>query len=99
VSNAVQTDLPPSQTVTAADTSSTVRNDPQELAANDALVSRQAYYDRAAAAMVFQVVNRRTDQVIEQYPDEAVLRRRAYFHTIDMQKDGAPHVPPTDRKA
>jgi hypothetical protein len=49
--------------------------------------------------MVFQVVNGRTDQVIEQYPDEAVLRRRAYFHSLDMQKDGTPRVPPTDRKA
>jgi hypothetical protein len=99
VSNAVETDLPPSQTVTAADTGASVRHDPQELAANDAFVSRQAYYDRAAAAMVFQVVNRKTDQVVEQYPDEAVLRRRAYFHTLDMQKDDAQRVLPTDRSA
>jgi hypothetical protein len=99
VSNAVETDLPPSQTVTAADTGASVRNDPQELAANDAFVSRQAYYDRAAAALVFQVVNRKTDAVVEQFPDEAVLRRRAYFHTLDMQKDDAPRVLPTDRTA
>jgi uncharacterized FlaG/YvyC family protein len=95
VSNAVQTDLPPSQTVTAMDSS----NDSQQLAANDALVSRQAYYDRAAAALVFQVVNRKTDAVVEQFPDEAVLRRRAYFHTLDMQKDDTPRVLPTDRTA
>lgn len=99
VSNAVQTDLPSSQTVTAVDTGSGVGNDPQQLAANDASVSRQAYYDRAAAAMVFQVVNRDTDAVVEQYPDEAVLRRRAYFHTLDMQKEDTPHVLPTDRTA
>jgi uncharacterized FlaG/YvyC family protein len=99
VSSAVQTDLPPSQTVTAADSSTAVRNDPQELAANDASVSHQAYYDRTAAAMVFQVVNRRTTEVVEQYPDEAVLRRRAYFHALDMQKDDAPRVLPTDRMA
>lgn len=99
VSNAVQTDLPPSQTVTAADSSSGVGNDPQQLAANDASVSRQAYYDRSAAAMVFQVVNRKTDAVVEQFPDEAALRRRAYFHALDMQKDDTPHVPPTDRTA
>jgi uncharacterized FlaG/YvyC family protein len=99
VSNAVQTDLPPSQTVTAADTSASVRNDPQELAANDASVSHQAYYDRTAAAMVFQVVNRKTDQVVEQFPDEAVLRRRAYFHALDMQKDETQRVLPTDRTA
>ena len=99
VSNAVRTDLPPSQTVTAADTGSGVGNDPQQLAANDAFVSRQAYYDRTAAAMVFQVVNRKTDAVVDQFPDEAVLRRRAYFHTLDMQKDETPRVPPTDRTA
>ncbi len=103
VANAVPTDLPASQTVTAADRSATVRNDVSLQAANDLFVSHQAYYDRAAAAMVFQVVNRRTDQVVDQYPDEAVLRRRAYFHTIDMQKDlqkeDAPRVPATDRTA
>jgi hypothetical protein len=49
--------------------------------------------------MVFQVVNRKTDQVVEQYPDEAVLRRRAYFHALDMQKDDTPRVLPTDRTA
>ncbi len=99
VSNAVQTDLPPSQTVTAADTSSDVGNDTQQLAANSASVSHQAYYDRSAAAMVFQVVNCRTSEVVEQFPDEAVLRRRAYFHTLDMQKEDAQRVPPTDRTA
>ncbi|MGC2083803.1 MAG: hypothetical protein WA702_10695 [Bradyrhizobium sp.] len=95
VSHAVQTDLPPSQTVTATDTS----NDPQQLAATDAFVSHQAYYDRTAAAMVFQVVNRKTDAVVDQFPDEAVLRRRAYFHTLDMQKEDVLRVPPTDRTA
>ncbi|MBV9459250.1 MAG: hypothetical protein JO141_17275 [Bradyrhizobium sp.] len=91
--------MPPSQTVTAADGGANVRNDPQELAANDAFVSHQAYYDRTAASMVFQVVNRKTDEVVEQYPDEAVLRRRAYFHALDMQKDDMPRVLPTDRTA
>ncbi|NEL06797.1 hypothetical protein G3V88_23825, partial [Escherichia coli] len=61
------------------------------------------YYDRAAAALVFQVVNRKTDQVVAQYHDEAVLRRRAYFNTLDMQKDlqkeDLPRVMPTDRTA
>lgn len=99
VSNAVQTELPPGQTVTAADTSSSVRNDVQTQAASQDYVSHQAYYDRTAAAMVFQVVDRKTEQVVDQYPDEAVLRRRAYFHTIELQKDETPHVQPTDRTA
>src|SRR5512135_2840887 len=83
VSNAVPTDLPPSQTVTAADPSLSTRNDVQLQIANQDYVSHQAYYDRTAAAMVFQVVDRKTSQVVEQYPDEAVLRRRAYFHTLE----------------
>jgi hypothetical protein len=99
VISAVPTDLPPSQTVTAADTSSSVRNDVPAQAANSEFVSHQAYYDRTAAAMVFQVVDRKTEQVVEQFPDEAVLRRRAYFHTLDMQKEDPPRVIPTDRTA
>lgn len=87
VSHAVATDLPPSQSVTAADPGAGVRNDSQTLAQNEAIISHQAYYDRSAAAMVFQVVNKQTDEVVEQYPDEAVLRRRAYFHSLDLQKD------------
>ncbi|MGJ5181336.1 hypothetical protein ACQR16_33315 [Bradyrhizobium oligotrophicum] len=103
VANAVPTDLPPSQTVTAADASTPARNDVQPNIANALSVSHQAYYDRAAAALVFQVVNRKTDQVVAQYPDEAVLRRRAYFNTLDLQKDqqkaDVPRVAATDRTA
>jgi len=103
VVNAVRTDLPSSQTVTAAEASIPVRNEVQPNLANELSVSHQAYYDRAAAALVFQVVNRRTDQVVNQFPDEAVLRRRAYFNTLDLQKDlqreDIPRVIPTDRTA
>jgi hypothetical protein len=94
-SNAVATDLPASQSVTAADASTVVRNDPQSLV-DDAFVSHQAYFDRAAASMVYQVVDGKTDQVVEQYPDEAALRRRAYFHALDLAKGTPPRVIPTD---
>jgi len=97
VSSAVQTVLPPGQTVTAADPGDSVRNN-QEHAANDVSVAHQAYYDRSAQAIVFQVINQRTDQVVDQYPDEAVLRRRAYFHSLDLQNEH-PRVIPTDRTA
>jgi hypothetical protein len=97
VSNAVQTVLPPGQAVTAADPSDSVRGD-QEHAANNVNVAHQAYYDRSAEAIVFQVINQRTDQVVDQYPDEAVLRRRAYFHSLDLQNEH-PRVVPTDRTA
>ncbi|TQF31163.1 hypothetical protein [Bradyrhizobium sp. UNPA324] len=80
---AVQTDLPVSQTVAAADTSAPVRND----LSNPENVSRQVVFDQAAASFVFQVVNDRTDAVVNQFPDEAMLRRRAYFHALDMKSE------------
>jgi len=58
-----------------------------------------AFFDRDAAAVVFQVVNSRTDQVVKQYPDDAVLRRRAYFHTLDLTKASSPRARATDRTA
>ncbi len=50
------------------------------------------------ASIVYQVVDNRTSLVVQQFPDEAVLRRRAYFHTLDLTK-GAPCAPspPTAR--
>ena len=96
VSNAVQTELPASQSVTAADTGAAVRNDIQ--LSND-FVSREAFFDREAGAMVYQVLDSKTELVVEQFPDEAVLRRRAYFHALDAAKDDVPRVPPTSRIA
>jgi hypothetical protein len=94
--NAVATELPASQSVTVADPTVVVRNDSQ--AASES-ISHQAFIDRAAASIVYQVVDERTDTVVEQYPDEAILRRRAYFHTLDLTK-GTPQRPlATDRKA
>jgi len=80
---AVQTDLPVSQTVAVADTSAPVRND----LPNHENISRQVVFDQAAASFVFQVVNDRTDAVVNQFPDEAMLRRRAYFHALDMKSE------------
>jgi hypothetical protein len=97
--DAVATDLPASQSVTVADPGAAARNDAQAQAAANEFVSHQAFFDRDAASIVFQVLNGRTDAVVDQYPDEAVLRRRAYFHALDMTKDNAPRVQPTDRTA
>src|SRR5262245_4795716 len=81
-SNGVATDLPASQSVTPADASAPVRDDPSSLNGSD--LSRQAYFDRDAATLVFQVVKSWTGQVMEQFPDDATLRRRAYFHALDL---------------
>jgi uncharacterized FlaG/YvyC family protein len=96
VNNAVATELPASQSVTAVDAGAAVRNDAQ--AVSD-YVSHQAFFDRAAGSMVYQLLDSKTDQVVEQYPDEAILRRRAYFHMLDMSKDAPPRVLPTERIA
>src|SRR3954468_20351331 len=89
-----QTDLPVSQTVAASNTSAPARNDLQ----NHENVSRQVVFDQAAASFVFQVVNDRTDAVVNQFPDEAMLRRRAYFHAQDLKSE--PSRPAsTDRSA
>jgi hypothetical protein len=94
--NAVATDLPASQTVAAADASAAARNDPQ---ASSDFISHQAFIDQAAASIVYQVVDDRTNTVVQQYPDEAALRRRAYFHTLDMAKGAPTPQLATDRKA
>ena len=94
--NAVATELPARQAVTVADPSASVRNDAPDVGDS---ISHQAFIDRAAASIVYQVVDNRTNTVVEQYPDEAILRRRAYFHTLDLTK-GTPTRPlATDRRA
>jgi uncharacterized FlaG/YvyC family protein len=96
VVHAVKTELPAPQSVVAADTSARARN---ESDAVNASVSRQIVVDRAAASIVYQVVDLKTSQVVEQFPDEAILRRRAYFHTLDLTKGEPTRLLATDRKA
>ena len=81
--DAVQTDLPASQAVAASDASAPASNDLQ----SNVNISRQVVFDQAAASLVFQVVNDRTDAVVDQFPDEAMLRRRAYFHAQDLKSE------------
>jgi hypothetical protein len=94
--NAVPTELPASQSVTAPAASVGTRNDTQTPSDS---VSHQAFIDQAAASIVYQLVDSRTNQVVEQFPDEAVLRRRAYFHALDLTKDAPTRLVVTDRKA
>lgn len=83
VKDAVSTDLPPSQTATASDNASAMRNDAQN--ANDRF-ARDIQIDRAAATIVYRIVDNRTGLVIRQYPDEARLRARAYYRQIEDGK-------------
>jgi len=93
--NAVTTVLPPSPSVTVVDASARVRND--SAASTD--VSQQAFLDRAAGSVVYQAINERTGAVINQFPDNAMLRRRAYFRALDLTKTTLPRGFATDRNA
>ena len=64
----------------------------------NASVSNQVVIDRAAASIVYQVVDYRTSLVVKQFPDEAVLRRRAYFRALDLTKDAPTRLLATDRQ-
>jgi hypothetical protein len=80
---AVPTQLPASQTVTATDASAAGRNDSP--GASEPL-SRQAFFDTSAASIVFQSVDSLTGQVVQQFPDDATLRRRVYFHSLESKE-------------
>ena len=99
--HAVATQLPPSQSVSAADAPAraNIDSDAVRVSISNASVSNQVVIDRDARAVVYQVVDTRTSQVVKQFPEEAVLRRRAYFHTLDLTKDAPQRLSATDRKA
>jgi uncharacterized FlaG/YvyC family protein len=99
--HAVATQLPPSQSVSAADagTRANIDSDAVRVSISNASVSNQVVIDRDARAVVYQVVDNRTSQVVRQFPEEAVLRRRAYLHTLDLTKDAPTRLRATDRTA
>jgi hypothetical protein len=84
--SSVPTQLPSSQTVTATD-AGTASSYAQSASSQ---LSKQAYFDTQAASVVFQSVDDLTGQVVTQYPDDATLRRRAYFHSLDQSKGQHP---------
>ena len=94
--NAVTTELPATQSVTAADAIARARNGSDAVSAS---VSRQVVLDRAAAAIVYQVVDSRTNLVVDQFPDQGFLRRRAYVRALDLARSEPPRLLATDRKA
>lgn len=83
--DAVATDLPAHQSVTAADAATRVRNDPQAAGAT----SNHVIFDRDAGAIVYQVVDNRTSLVLRQFPDQASLRRRAYSRAWEQAREDA----------
>lgn len=94
--HAVATELPSPKSVTVVDAGMRARNDSGVTAPS---LSHQVVIDRAAAAIVYQVVDEKTSQVVRQFPEEAILRRRAYFLSLDMSKGAPTRMLATDRKA
>ena len=101
--HAVATVLPASHSVAAVDSSARASTDSAavrvSISSASASVSNQVVIDRDARAVVYQVIDTKTSQVVNQFPEEAVLRRRAYFHTLDLTKDAPQRLRATDRKA
>ena len=85
--NAVATVLPASQSVTVrtrAQACATIRSRAERLRIAPGLSRSRRGLDRLSGRSTAT-----TDQVVEQFPDDATLRRRAYFHTLDLTKDAA----------
>ncbi len=83
---AVATDLPARQSVAAADAAARLRNDPQNPGGN---TSNHVILDRDAASVIYQVVDNRTSLVVKQFPDQGVLRRRAYARALEQIREDA----------
>ena len=98
---AVATELQPRQSVVAPEATARTNTDSDavQVSIAQASVSNQVIIDRDAASIVYQVVDNRTSLVVKQYPEEAVLRRRAYFHALDLTKDAPTRLRATDRRA
>jgi hypothetical protein len=99
--HAVATELPARQSVSAADagTRANINSDAVHVSISSASLSNQVVIDRAAASIVYQVIDSRTSLVVKQFPDEAVLRRRAYFRALDLTRDAPTRLLVTDVKA
>jgi hypothetical protein len=92
--DAVPTQLPASQSVTASSSSSSANLTPGYIPLDD--ISHDVDVDSAAGTIVYKDVDTVTNQVISQYPDEARLRTRAYFRALDAAKQASKSLA-TDR--
>ena len=98
--HAVATELPASQSVVASDAGARASDsNAVQVSISSASVSNQVVIDRDSRAIVYQVVDNRTSQVVKQFPEEAVLRRRAYFRSLELAKEAPTRLRATDRKA
>lgn len=64
----------------------------------EATLSRETVFDKAAGELIFRVVDTRSDRVVRQIPEQAMLRLRAYTRALDeltaaAQTPGSLQVP------
>jgi hypothetical protein len=87
VREAVPTQLPADKTVNAAPGVSHVNISPANSQQLDSdRISKGVIIDRDAAEIVYVSVDKKTNQVIDQYPEETRLRTRAYLRAMDTAK-------------
>lgn len=90
VREAVPTQLPPDKTVSAA----APLLQPNVSAVNQQQVdsdriSKGVIIDTDANAIVYVSVDKKTNQIVNQYPEETRLRTRAYLRAMDTAKQNA----------
>jgi hypothetical protein len=90
VREAVPTELPSDKTVTAAapllHANISAANYQQ---VDSDRISKGVIIDRDAAEIVYVSVDKKTNQIINQYPEETRLRTRAYLRAMDTAKQDA----------
>ena len=77
---AVVTDLAPSQSVVAAANVAAARNDSER--ASEQPTTHDIVIDPAAREVIFRVVDVRSNRVVRQVPDQAMLRMKVYSRAI-----------------
>jgi hypothetical protein len=97
---AVQTELPIDKSVTAAQNSSatTTSANYRPPPPGTDQYARSMFVDRAAAQIVFVTIDKATNLVVSQYPEESKLRARAYQRAQENAKQDIRPLE-TDRSA
>jgi hypothetical protein len=80
--NTGPTELPPEQTVSPAPDPTPTGNGPQPGGSSSDNVTSSITIDPQSREVIYRVIDSRTKQVIQQVPDEALLRNRAYSQAI-----------------
>jgi uncharacterized FlaG/YvyC family protein len=93
---AVRTQLPAAQSATASEEPKAPRGESVQI--DRERLSRRMDFDQDTAELVYRVVDSRTDSVVQQVPDEAKRRARAYFREMERAKE-ADRPQLTDRTA